>query len=127
MEGKEFLGPLVAAPNAHPPHPSFIRSLSVPRLRETQMNQARKSKIEALRKEAKEDFMRIHQAALFMYGSAHYDDDADLSGVTLDDLRKFVASLDKDGLEELWQLAEEFEVRDGAVWLDDIQLTPAYN
>jgi len=59
MEGKEFLGPLVAAPNAHPPHPSFIRSLSVPRLRETQMNQARKSKIEALRKEAKEDFMRI--------------------------------------------------------------------
>jgi len=47
MEGKEFLGPLVAAPNAHPPHPSFIRSLSVPRLRETQMNQARKSKIES--------------------------------------------------------------------------------
>ena len=91
------------------------------------MDQARKSKIEALRKEAKEDFMRIHQAALVMYGSAHYDDDADLSGVTLDDLRKFVASLDKDGLEELWQLAEEFEVRDGAVWLDDIQLTPAYN
>src|SRR6516165_1621665 len=40
-------------------HPSFIRSLSVPRLMETQMNQARKSKIEALRKEAKEDFMRI--------------------------------------------------------------------
>jgi len=47
-----------------------------------------------------------------------------LLDATLDDLREFVAGLDDDGLEELQRLADEFEIRDGVVWLGDIRLTP---
>jgi hypothetical protein len=69
------------------------------------------------------DFVRIRQAAWLMYGIEHFDD-VNLLDATLDDLREFVAGLDDDGLEELRRLADEFEIRDGVVWLGDIRLTP---
>jgi len=69
------------------------------------------------------DFARIRQAAWLMYGIEHFDD-VNLLDATLDDLREFVAGLDDDGLEELQRLADEFEIRDGVVWLGDIRLTP---
>src|SRR5215472_4013112 len=65
------------------------------------------------------DFVRIRQAAWLMYGIEHFDD-VNLLDATLDDLREFVAGLDDDGLEELQRLADEFEIRDGVVWLSDI-------
>src|SRR6516164_7423575 len=65
----------------------------------------------------------VFQAAWLMYGIEHFDD-VNLLDATLDDLREFVAGLDDDGLEELQRLADEFEIRDGVVWLGDIRLTP---
>jgi hypothetical protein len=63
-----------------------------------------------------QDKVRIYCAAASMYAKAH---DVKLSSVSFEDICKFMDSLDEADAEELGELANEFEYRDGAVWFGD--------
>jgi hypothetical protein len=63
-----------------------------------------------------EDKMRVYCAAAYMCAKAR---DVNLSNVTFEDICKFMDSLDEAGEEELGELANELECRDGAVWFGD--------
>jgi hypothetical protein len=63
-----------------------------------------------------QDKVLIYCAAASMYAKAH---DVKLSNVTFEEICKFMNSLDEAGAEELGELANKFEYRDGAVWFGD--------
>jgi hypothetical protein len=67
------------------------------------------------------DKVIIEYAAAFMMARR----DGHKESVTVRDVKEFVAHLDADGLEELYQIANELDFLDGAVWLGPTRLTPA--
>jgi hypothetical protein len=63
-----------------------------------------------------QDKVRFYCAAATMYAEVH---DVKLSNVSFEDICKFMDSLDEVDAEELGELANKFEYRDGAVWFGD--------
>jgi hypothetical protein len=67
------------------------------------------------------DKVIFEYAAAFMMASRK----GHKENVTVRDVQEFVAHLDADGREELYQIAVELDFIDGAVWLGPMRLTPA--
>jgi hypothetical protein len=67
------------------------------------------------------DKVIIEYAAAFMMARR----EGHKESVTVRDVQEFVAHLDVNGLEVLYQIANELDFLDGAVWLGPTRLTPA--